>query len=141
MANVVAPAALALPRCASQRRERAARRRGVSVVAQAAAAQQAAAADAGAFPRGGDWEVHKFGGTCVGSSERIRAAAKLMIELPVRQKMVVVSAMGAPSKNEAKVRPPAASRSELSVRSSARCVNAQRPRRLGSRPAPTPPPH
>lgn len=38
---------------------------------------------------------HRFGGTCVGSAERIKNAAKLMLELPAN-KMVVVSAMGTP---------------------------------------------
>jgi len=48
--------------------------------------------------------VHKFGGTCVGSAERIAAAARLIIELPAAQKMVVVSAMGAVEKGVPKAR-------------------------------------
>jgi len=46
----------------------------------------------------------RFGGTCVGSSERIRNAAKLMIELSATHKMVVVSAMGTPGKGVPKAR-------------------------------------
>lgn len=40
--------------------------------------------------------ARRFGGTCVGSAERIKNAAKLMMELPAKNKMVVVSAMGTP---------------------------------------------
>jgi len=40
----------------------------------------------------------------VGSPERIKNAAKLMIDMPVAQKMVVVSAMGTPGKGIPKVR-------------------------------------
>ena len=39
-------------------------------------------------------QVHKFGGTCVAAAERISAAAKLIMEEPAQQKLVVVSAMG-----------------------------------------------
>ena len=46
----------------------------------------------------------RFGGTCVGSSERIRNAAKLMTELPSTHKCVVVSAMGTPGKGIPKAR-------------------------------------
>jgi hypothetical protein len=46
----------------------------------------------------------RFGGTCVGSPERIRNAAKLIVELPAAHKMVVVSAMGTPGKGVPKVR-------------------------------------
>jgi hypothetical protein len=46
----------------------------------------------------------RFGGTCVGSSERIRNAAKLMTELPSAHKCVVVSAMGTPGKGIPKAR-------------------------------------
>lgn len=47
-------------------------------------------------PRGPEWSVHKFGGTCVATSERIEAAAKLMVDTqePSRRTMVVVSALG-----------------------------------------------
>lgn len=38
--------------------------------------------------------VHKFGGTCVGSVERILKGAQLMINLPTKNKLLVVSAMG-----------------------------------------------
>jgi hypothetical protein len=48
----------------------------------------------------------RFGGTCVGSPERIKNAAKLMIDMAVQQKMVVVSAMGTPGKGIPKARSP-----------------------------------
>ena len=45
-------------------------------------------------PRGSQWQVHKFGGTCVASAERIREAAQLVCSDIAEQKVVVVSAMG-----------------------------------------------
>jgi hypothetical protein len=33
------------------------------------------------FPRGHDWSVHKFGGTCVSAAERISEAAKVVVEV------------------------------------------------------------
>lgn len=47
-----------------------------------------------ACPRGAHWQVHKFGGTCVASADRIREAAQLVCSDLAEQKVVVVSAMG-----------------------------------------------
>jgi hypothetical protein len=44
-------------------------------------------------PRGQTWSVHKFGGTCVGSCERIQNVAKIILNDPSLRKAVVVSAM------------------------------------------------
>eukprot|EP00854_Cymbomonas_tetramitiformis_P009756 gene9756-11561_t len=41
-----------------------------------------------------DWVVHKYGGTCVGSAERIATGAKLIMETEGTKKVLVVSAMG-----------------------------------------------
>ncbi|KAL1833818.1 hypothetical protein ACET3Z_003469 [Daucus carota] len=45
------------------------------------------------LPRGAMWSIHKFGGTCVGSSERIRNVAEIVVEDDSERKLVVVSAM------------------------------------------------
>jgi len=45
------------------------------------------------LPRGASWAVHKFGGTCVGTSERIQNVAKIIVEDPSVRKVAVVSAM------------------------------------------------
>ncbi|KAM3323954.1 bifunctional aspartokinase/homoserine dehydrogenase 1, chloroplastic [Capsicum chacoense] len=45
------------------------------------------------LPRGDIWSVHKFGGTCVGNSERIRNVADVIIQDQSEGKLVVVSAM------------------------------------------------
>ena len=59
------------------------------------------------FPRGSEagWRVHKFGGTCVGSSERISGVCDLLIESAKNgnQTLAVVSAMGVITKEEPKV--------------------------------------
>ena len=39
------------------------------------------------------WSVHKFGGTCVGSSERIKNVANIILNDDSERKLVVVSAM------------------------------------------------
>lgn len=46
-----------------------------------------------ALPKGATWSVHKFGGTCVGTPERIRNVAKIIFDDPSERKFVVVSAM------------------------------------------------
>lgn len=43
--------------------------------------------------KGDSWSVHKFGGTCVGNSERIRNVADVIIQDQSEGKLVVVSAM------------------------------------------------
>ncbi|XP_044511708.1 bifunctional aspartokinase/homoserine dehydrogenase 1, chloroplastic-like [Mangifera indica] len=45
------------------------------------------------LPNGDLWSVHKFGGTCVGSSERIKNVAEIIIKDDTERKLVVVSAM------------------------------------------------
>ncbi|CAH9141565.1 unnamed protein product [Cuscuta epithymum] len=45
------------------------------------------------FPKGETWSVHKFGGTCVGSSDRIKNVADIIIADTSESKLVVVSAM------------------------------------------------
>lgn len=45
------------------------------------------------LPRGASWAVHKFGGTCVGTSERIQNVAKIIVEDSSVRKVAVVSAM------------------------------------------------
>lgn len=45
------------------------------------------------LPKGDLWSVHKFGGTCVGSSERIKNVAEIIIKDDTERKLVVVSAM------------------------------------------------
>jgi bifunctional aspartokinase / homoserine dehydrogenase 1 len=39
------------------------------------------------------WSVHKFGGTCMGTSERIHNVADIVLRDPSERKLVVVSAM------------------------------------------------
>ncbi|XP_037491347.1 bifunctional aspartokinase/homoserine dehydrogenase, chloroplastic isoform X1 [Jatropha curcas] len=43
--------------------------------------------------KGGMWSVHKFGGTCVGSSERIKNVAEIIVNDGSEGKLVVVSAL------------------------------------------------
>ncbi|WCJ34826.1 Bifunctional aspartokinase/homoserine dehydrogenase chloroplastic [Euphorbia peplus] len=45
------------------------------------------------LPKGGEWSVHKFGGTCVGSSDRIKNVADVVVSDASEGKLVVVSAM------------------------------------------------
>jgi hypothetical protein len=45
------------------------------------------------LPRGASWAVHKFGGTCVGTSERIKNVAEIIVADPSVRKVAVVSAM------------------------------------------------
>lgn len=45
------------------------------------------------LPKGDTWSVHKFGGTGVGSSERIRNVADIIVNDDSERKLVVVSAM------------------------------------------------
>ena len=45
------------------------------------------------LPRGASWAVHKFGGTCVGTFERIKNVAKIIVEDSSVRKVAVVSAM------------------------------------------------
>lgn len=45
------------------------------------------------LPKGDTWSVHKFGGTCVGSSERIKNVADIIVKDNSERKLVVVSAM------------------------------------------------
>lgn len=45
------------------------------------------------LPKGDCWSVHKFGGTCVGTSERIGNVAEIITADQSDRKLVVVSAM------------------------------------------------
>ncbi|KAF8104171.1 hypothetical protein N665_0177s0027 [Sinapis alba] len=47
----------------------------------------------GHLPKGDSWAVHKFGGTCVGNSERIKDVADVVVSDESSRKLVVVSAM------------------------------------------------
>ncbi|KAK9673068.1 hypothetical protein RND81_12G144000 [Saponaria officinalis] len=44
-------------------------------------------------PKGDMWSVHKFGGTCVGTSDRIKNVAEIVVSDNSERKLVVVSAM------------------------------------------------
>jgi hypothetical protein len=69
--------------------------------------QHAAPSPAPAAPRGSHWAIHKFGGTCMATADRIRAAAELVISTtnatPGAATCVVVSAMGSHPTTPAKV--------------------------------------
>lgn len=45
------------------------------------------------LPKGDMWSVHKFGGTCMGTSQRIQNVADIVLRDPSEKKLVVVSAM------------------------------------------------
>ncbi|KAF3440156.1 hypothetical protein FNV43_RR18434 [Rhamnella rubrinervis] len=45
------------------------------------------------LPKGDIWSVHKFGGTCVGTSERIKNVANVILSDDSEGKLVIVSAM------------------------------------------------
>lgn len=45
------------------------------------------------LPKGDTWSIHKFGGTCVGTSERIQNVANIVVKDESQRKLVVVSAM------------------------------------------------
>jgi hypothetical protein len=77
--------------------------RGLAVQVKASATAVVAPDSAQGCPRGADWQVHKFGGTCMSTAERMRAAAKLVIDDPSPGKVVVVSAMGSHPSNPVKV--------------------------------------
>ena len=70
-----------------------------------AVAEPASAPAGGGVERGSGFEVHKFGGTCVGSSERISGCCDLLIESAKSgvKTFGIVSAMGVATKGEPKV--------------------------------------
>ena len=73
---------------------------------RAAVAEPASApSSSGGVDRGSGHEVHKFGGTCVGSFERISGVCDLLIESAKSgvKTFGVVSAMGVATKGEPKV--------------------------------------
>ncbi|KAK4787981.1 hypothetical protein SAY86_019300 [Trapa natans] len=45
------------------------------------------------LPKGDMWSVHKFGGTCVGNSQRIKNVANIVVKDDSERKLVIVSAM------------------------------------------------
>ncbi|CAL5385341.1 unnamed protein product [Camellia sinensis] len=63
------------------------------ICASLADAMQQTSSEKVEFPKGDTWSIHKFGGTCVGSSERIRNVAHIIINDDSERKLVVVSAM------------------------------------------------
>lgn len=77
----------------------------VDVSIKAVAVDRAAVDAATPVARGSGWEVHKFGGTCVGSSERISGCCDLLVESAKSgvKTFGVVSAMGVANKGEPKV--------------------------------------
>ena len=74
----------------------------ISCAAPASAPASSAKATDGC-PRGPQWQVHKFGGTCMATAQRIRDIAKLVIADPAEGKVVVVSAMGSDPASPLKV--------------------------------------
>ncbi|CAL9158713.1 unnamed protein product [Musa hybrid cultivar] len=45
------------------------------------------------LPKGDMWSVHKFGGTCMGTSKRIQSVADIVLSDSTERKLIVVSAM------------------------------------------------
>lgn len=45
------------------------------------------------LPKGDMWSVHKFGGTCMGTSERIQSVADIILKDSSERKLIIVSAM------------------------------------------------
>ncbi|KAM0941507.1 putative homoserine dehydrogenase, Aspartate kinase [Dioscorea sansibarensis] len=45
------------------------------------------------LPKGAMWFVHKFGGTCMGTAERIQSVADISLGDPSERKLIIVSAM------------------------------------------------
>lgn len=45
------------------------------------------------IPKGQMWSVHKFGGTCVGTSQRIKNVGEIIVNDDTERKLIVVSAM------------------------------------------------
>ena len=75
------------------------------VRAEAVAEPAPAPAGSGGVDRGSGYEVHKFGGTCVGSAERISGCCDLLIDSAKGgvKTFGIVSAMGVANKGEPKV--------------------------------------
>ena len=75
------------------------------VRAEAVAEPAPAPAGSGGVDRGSGYEVHKFGGTCVGSAERISGCCDLLIDSAKSgvKTFGIVSAMGVANKGEPKV--------------------------------------
>ncbi|OAY68744.1 Bifunctional aspartokinase/homoserine dehydrogenase 1, chloroplastic [Ananas comosus] len=49
--------------------------------------------EAAQLPKGNMWSVHKFGGTCMGTSERIQSVADIILKDSSERKLIIVSAM------------------------------------------------
>jgi bifunctional aspartokinase / homoserine dehydrogenase 1 len=45
------------------------------------------------LPKGDMWSVHKFGGTCMGTSQRIQSVANIVLGDSSERKLIIVSAM------------------------------------------------
>ncbi|KIZ05587.1 bifunctional aspartokinase/homoserine dehydrogenase 1 [Monoraphidium neglectum] len=95
-----APAGSRAPRSAAPRPTG---RRTLAAPVRAVLAEGARAAPADGCPRGAQWVVHKFGGTCMASAERVNGAARLIIDDPAEGKVVVLSAMGSTKESPIKV--------------------------------------
>jgi len=91
------------PRSAAATRAAAPHRRAAGARVSAVIAQNAPASTGEGCPRGAQWIVHKFGGTCMASAERITGASRLIIDDPAEGKVVVVSAMGSTKESPLKV--------------------------------------
>lgn len=94
------------PRCAQFRRSRVSRAlpRGLESQKSQAVAADSTAEAALDCPRGPQWQVHKFGGTCVGGAELIEDACKLVLgELEESKVVMVVSAVGSSKSSPVKV--------------------------------------
>ncbi|KAL2921614.1 Bifunctional aspartokinase/homoserine dehydrogenase 2 chloroplastic [Bienertia sinuspersici] len=65
----------------------------VYIHASVKAASLESAVEKTELPKGDMWSVHKFGGTCVGGSDRIMSVADIVVKDTSERKLVVVSAM------------------------------------------------
>lgn len=59
-----------------------------------------------AFPRGAEWSVHKFGGTCVSAAERISEAAEVLTKVrsPLERSLSLLDALSVASRAVAALR-------------------------------------
>lgn len=79
--------------CGAPAKQRPRRAVGAAEAVVADVAQTSQEPQQAALPKGATWSVHKFGGTCVGTPERIRNVARIIADDPSERKFVVVSAM------------------------------------------------
>eukprot|EP00889_Picochlorum_renovo_P003952 jgi/Picre1/30982/NNA_006340.t1 len=80
------------------------RRLSDAVLVRAAIATPSGENSSAVCPRGSHWQVHKFGGTCVATSDRINEIAEfLRDDVEATSKVAVVSAMGSHPSSPTKV--------------------------------------